>query len=828
MSINIEKKLLLEAISGGIDFYKFVIPELTEATPERMENVRNPFYEDKNPSVSIYRELDKQDKLYKWYYKDHGEPEFSGDVFNFAAHYYELTTKMDFPEIMQKMVDDLKIDISEVTYTEEFLSSEYYRTGFEIYDYSKMSGKSQTEHFFKQQYSIPYDICKEYNVTAIKGYRRFNQEAKDTPCYVRAGEYLIAYKADGYAKIYHPATNKKNDKWFSSLGAKPDGFVFGWREIITRVMKYKQPRDILILAGGEKDVLSLATLGYDAITFNSETANIPQSVIEALFPSYDKVIVMYDNDKTGKKRMDEICKQFKLWRVILPTELDGKFGIKDISDCMRCKISKAIIDRLIANAEQPFKNVQPIEKTDAEEIHPDENTIVEPSENDIEPQEDLDDDNSATNYFIPTLVYDQLPPFLKKITALYDDRKDKDIVLLSSLTVLSTCFPKVKGIYDNDPIGTNLYFFISAPPAGGKGKAQWSRKMVSIIDDSLQEQYESDLEQYHIELDKYEKGKADNLEIRKPEKPVQKAILIPGDSSDALLKEILGNNKNFGLLFETEANILSGTFKKEWGDYSTTLRQAFHHERISSGRKGAGLTKADSPHLSVVLTGTPNQITDLIPDVQNGLMSRFLFYSITSDEDFRNPFKSTKDYNVYYQGFSKEVYDWWQIQNDLSKDCHIWLSSDQQSLFVDWFRENMSQLRTLFGNDIDGSVKRMGINHFRICMILTALRQLEANKPLHGDIYVNSIDFITATKIIGTLFKHTSLIFEKMMEGGKGKLKSRSKKLYDQLPSEFTWEQYKELAYKCEIPKGTSEHYLRQFEKNELIYRIKQGCYKKL
>jgi len=40
--------------------------------------------------------------------------------------------------------------------------------------------------------------------------------------------------------------------------------------------------DILFITGGEKDVLSLAAHGFNAISMNSETANIPKNLLRAL------------------------------------------------------------------------------------------------------------------------------------------------------------------------------------------------------------------------------------------------------------------------------------------------------------------------------------------------------------------------------------------------------------------------------------------------------------------------------------------------------------------------------------------------------------------
>ena len=109
----------------------------------------------------------------------------------------------------------------------------------------------------------------------------------------------------------------------------------------------------------------------------------------------------------------------------------------------------------------------------------------------------------------------------------------------------------------------------------------------------------------------------------------QKTLIIPANSSASSLISILHDNDGIGLLFETEGDTLSQTLKSEHGNYSDLLRKAFHHETISmSRRKDREYLEIDNPRVSVVLAGTPEQVRHLIPDAENGLLSRFIFYFI--------------------------------------------------------------------------------------------------------------------------------------------------------------------------------------------------------
>ena len=72
-----------------------------------------------------------------------------------------------------------------------------------------------------------------------------------------------------------------------------------------------------------------------------------------------------------------------------------------------------------------------------------------------------------TTPFIPEKVYENLPVILNNITKDFSGR-EKDIILTSSLGVLSSLLPNVFGYYDSSIVYTNLFTMVSSPPSSGK------------------------------------------------------------------------------------------------------------------------------------------------------------------------------------------------------------------------------------------------------------------------------------------------------------------------------------------------------------------------
>ena len=126
-------------------------------------------------------------------------------------------------------------------------------------------------------------------------------------------------------KIYRPFSEVR----FLYGGSLPDNYCFGLEMLPAK-------GDTLFITGGEKDVLSLISKGFNAICFNSETSNIPQSIIKKLSYRFKHIVLLYDTDKTGLESSAKHLQQLSnlgIKRLVLP--LAGTKQEKDISDYFR-------------------------------------------------------------------------------------------------------------------------------------------------------------------------------------------------------------------------------------------------------------------------------------------------------------------------------------------------------------------------------------------------------------------------------------------------------------------------------------------------------------
>ena len=201
-------------------------------------------------------------------------------------------------------------------------------------------------------------------------------------------------------------------------------------------------------------------------------------------------------------------------------------------------------------------------------------------------------------------------------------------------------------------------------------------------------------------------------------------------------------------MFETEGDTLANVFASDYGNFSDGFRKAFHHEPISyTRRKDREFVELLRPRLSTVLSGTPRQISALIPDAENGLFSRFIFYYINFKLEWLNVFARI-DGSTLDEIFDDIGWSFAHVYQDLEAmpEMEFQFTPGQQHAFNDYYTSTQAELHGLFGDDIIASVRRLGLITFRIAMVLTALRCHDTGE-LDSTLLCDDEDFASAMAI---------------------------------------------------------------------------------
>ena len=425
-------------------------------------------------------------------------------------------------------------------------------------------------------------------------------------------------------------------------------------------------------------------------------------------------------------------------------------------------------------------------------------------------------------------VGDALPLFLRKVIERANSPQDADMLILGTLTVISACMPNVYGLYDDREVYPNLFLFVTAQASAGKGRLSLCRHIAQPIQDRLNAIYKAAMDDYNAQMSAH----AINSSEPEPEKPTRRILFLPANSSSTKFYKTLKDNDEVGIMFETEGDTLVNAFKSDYGNYSDGFRKAFHHETITYSRvKDDEYTEILKPRLSVLLSGTPHQIQSLIPDAENGLFSRFIFYCLNVDLVWHDVFAHMDETPIddHFRQLGKEYYNLYQILLE-SPSLMFCVTATQRQQFHTMFQEIQDGYVKILGYDFLASVRRLGLITYRIAMILSVLRIHEFGE-VPNPLMCEDEDFNTAVTIVQILIQHASRVFQEFPQTATLNPQRQSTQLrqrfFDALPAQFDRSTYLSVAQLIGIRPKTAEKFIAAFKKQGFILHEAQNKYLK-
>ncbi|PQJ33607.1 hypothetical protein BSZ35_02435 [Salinibacter sp. 10B] len=390
-----------------------------------------------------------------------------------------------------------------------------------------------------------------------------------------------------------------------------------------------------------------------------------------------------------------------------------------------------------------------------------------------EPAGTADEQRPADTAPLPD-VFDDLPAFLPKAGATFEQRRERDVFLTAALPVLAACMPNVRGNYGHipEPLSPDLFASIVAGAAGGKGAVKWSRRLGAKTDERIRAQSEKAREKWKERKEEHESASEgdDGSDPFSEPKPPKRSLLLPANSSAATFHRGLKDRDERALVVETEIDTLTNALGQEWGKFDDTLRKAYHHEPVSYRRKNEGSVELESPQLSVVLSGTPGQYAELMGTTENGLYSRFAVYYFEDVPMWKSqrPSKSALDARDRFEEvYAEAVSDIHRVLNNRTEPLQFRLSTAQWKLHGKAFRELLHKAVSEGRSHLADVYKRAGLIAFRIAMVLTVLRAHDNGVPLQraDELEAESNDVNTAIDLAARYASHAAAFAEDHLDG---------------------------------------------------------------
>ena len=453
---------------------------------------------------------------------------------------------------------------------------------------------------------------------------------------------------------------------------------------------------------------------------------------------------------------------------------------------------------------------------------------------------DIELDNTILPCF-DEAVYDHLPPLLTDILKHAHSRTERDVLLISSLTLLSSVATGVKGSLGEHDYTPALYTIVTGNSGSGKGRIAALQRIIEpwqqyVYDNSRHEveEYEALQEEYdNYKMRKRQKQNANQPLGPAPSKPKivkQRILALTGNVTQARLVELLETNYPYAsCMVDTEMDTVLSMFSQDFGKYNDVLNKSYHHEPVGSSTKGGGSSMVKRPNLTLLLSGTPAMLPRLIPSTENGLFSRILMYRIPGGGTYR-PLTSADDTpaaSSYFEGLGQRVLDIGVFLDG----SPTWIKfSDAQRKRLDRFFEREYYNVRSFGNeDMESTVLRYRLAIFRIGMVLTVLRKGESGCT-ERIWTIRDDDFATAFHLGKICLQHAYVVATSLQSASSEvhfKFPHHLRNLFISLPASFKRADVLKEANVREISESTVDKFLRKLLKNDLIVSERKGYYEK-
>ncbi len=430
---------------------------------------------------------------------------------------------------------------------------------------------------------------------------------------------------------------------------------------------------------------------------------------------------------------------------------------------------------------------------------------------------------------LPETIYDKLPSLLTQASALFQDRRERDVFLTSALGTLSGALPNIVSKNRDGSLAPNLYFVVAAAAGSGKGPLEKGKLLVDQIDKHLRESSE----RAHEDWESRKAHAEENGEPFDEPEPARKRLLFKADVSSRRLFDALKAAGERGIMFATEADRLTDTLQQDWGKIDSVLRSAYHHESDGYMRKEEDL-HLEHPEISCILSGTVAQVQRLFGSAENGLYSRFGMYYFRGDPSWKSqrPTDRSRNRDQHLRSLGEDVYELYQVLSARSDPLRIELKANHWRDHDSVFGNLKYHLHEQCLGDLSSIAHRAGVIALRLASILTVLRSHEQDCGLgEADLLTAEDTDVQMALLLARTYAEHSIHFAKTKFDNSASTDAQSVRIgtiLQNVPDRFSNQDVYNISDpKLEVSERQLRDDLREAQRRGLIQELKRSHWKK-
>lgn len=464
-------------------------------------------------------------------------------------------------------------------------------------------------------------------------------------------------------------------------------------------------------------------------------------------------------------------------------------------------------------------------------IHRTENFAVNADyeENKTEEEDEEDVINESCSALDDEL-FEHLPEEMKRLLVIAKDRRERDIILLSSIAVMSGMFPALRTTYGNQKYSAHMYICFVADAGAGKGQMMLATLLASKTNLELEKMYRKVKKEYEAKLLEWELEVRNAIKDRrmpdtemKPEEPGRQMLLLsPNTSKSQMIRDMKSSGEEGVIMITPEIDAMADALSMDYGKVASELRMFFHHEEVRQNFKvDKEPIVVENPRMAILMAGTPNQAVSFFKTTENGLYSRFLFYMMNADLKWKS--QSPLDGNGGID--AKELFG--NLGEKLKtnffstrgKEVTINFTRRQWDRHNEVFDMEMSVASAEEKSNAGAMVVRTGLIVIRIAMVLCGLRIMEAGWQV-TEYTCTDEDFDTAMKIGLNGLAHSANVSTMLNNRAERKKLDRFYKFLPVLKgmkNQFRYYEFRDAVVNTGASVSSSRRALKKYVENGLL-----------
>ena len=282
---------------------------------------------------------------------------------------------------------------------------------------------------------------------------------------------------------------------------------------------------------------------------------------------------------------------------------------------------------------------------------------------------------------LPDAMVKHLPLMMSEPLSLYEDVDVRTMLLMAMMPTLGSAMSNVRVRHERRLYSLGMMNICVGPSASGKGAVGDVASLVDTINEIVCRESAQEMADYRKKHKRYDRlskqldgaakrGVAQLVDINdigeevdEPEKPLRRMHKLPSKTTAANYHKLLyANGEHISYLHIAELAEINAANRTAFGDFKYMMLAAQNEEPLHTARKTDDEDyRIEHTRLALVATGTESSVRDFIPNLEDGLSTRFLYHNLPAKSAVRDEMdeamaEAFNDVYAHYRGQLTEIW----------------------------------------------------------------------------------------------------------------------------------------------------------------------------